>query len=171
LKAGKRKVRGDILLLVGTLLLLMVLLSLFPARRWVVMVSSWNFFLKMILILPAVMILMGLFSIFVERETVVKYLGRGAGMKGVFLALLFGALPTGPLYIAFPIAASLLRKGARISAIIAFLSAWACIKVPQEIVELQFLGPHFMALRLALTVIFAVLMGLTIERILDQRRL
>lgn len=124
-----------------------------------------EFLAEMLLILPAVMVLMGLFSVWVPKETVVKYLGKTAGIKGIFLAIIFGALPTGPLYIAFPMAGALVRKGARVSNVIIFLSAWACIKIPQEMVELQFLGTKFMAARLILTVIFVIIMGLLIERI------
>ncbi|MCD6559865.1 MAG: hypothetical protein J7K57_08405, partial [Palaeococcus sp.] len=83
----------------------------------------------------------------------------------IFLAIFMGAFPTGPLYVAFPIAAALLKKGARISNIIAFLSAWACIKIPQELVELQFLGLKFMITRLLLTVVFVIVMGTVIEQI------
>lgn len=124
-----------------------------------------EFLAEMLLILPAVMVLMGLFSVWVPKETVVKYLGKTAGIKGIFLAIIFGALPTGPLYIAFPMAGALVRKGARVSNVIIFLSAWACIKIPQEMVELQFLGAKFMTARLILTVIFVIIMGLLIERI------
>lgn len=48
-----------------------------------------------------------------------------------------------------------------------FLSAWACIKIPQEMVELQFLRPRFMAARLVLTIVFVVIMGISIERIIE----
>lgn len=130
-----------------------------------VIAKLWEFLAEMLLILPAVMVLMGLFSVWVPKETVVKYLGKTAGIKGIFLAIIFGALPTGPLYIAFPMAGALVRKGARVSNVIIFLSAWACIKIPQEMVELQFLGTKFMAARLILTVIFVIIMGLLIERI------
>jgi len=79
--------------------------------------------------------------------------------------LLMGSLPTGPLYVAFPMASALLKKGAKVSNIIIFLSAWACIKIPQELVELQFLGAKFMASRLLLTVIFVIIMGLFVEKV------
>jgi len=69
--------------------------------------------------------------------------------------------------VAFPVAAVLIKKGAKISNIIIFLSAWACIKIPQEMVELKFLGLEFMVLRLILTIIFVVIMGLSIEKIIE----
>jgi uncharacterized membrane protein YraQ (UPF0718 family) len=157
----------DVILLGITLSIAIILLSIFPDRRDIVFTSSWEFFVEMIWILPAVMILMGLFMVWVSKDMVVKYLGKTSGIKGFFLALLFGALPTGPLYVAFPMAAALIKKGARISNIIVFLSAWACIKIPQEMVELQFLGPKFMALRLVLIIIFAAIMAISIERLIE----
>lgn len=129
---------------------------------------AWGYFVQMMMILPAVMVMIGLFSVWVSEEIVIKYLGRTSGIKGIFLAILFGALPTGPLYLAFPVAAALLKKGASTSNVIVFLSAWACIKLPQEMMELQFLGWKFMMLRLVLTVIFVSIMGVSIERIIGS---
>ena len=94
-------------------------------------------------------------------------MGKTSGIRGIFLAIFLGALPTGPLYVAFPIAAGLIKKGARISNILIFLSAWACIKIPQEMVELQFLGAKFMALRLVLTIVFVIIMGVFIEQVIE----
>ena len=128
---------------------------------------AWGYFVQMMMILPAVMVMIGLFSVWVSEEMVIKYLGRTSGVKGISLAILFGALPTGPLYLAFPLAAALLKKGASISNVIVFLSAWACIKLPQEMMELQFLGWKFMALRLVLTVVFVSIMGVSMEHIIE----
>ena len=80
---------------------------------------------------------------------------------------ILGSLPTGPLYIAFPIAASLIKKGASISNVIVFLSAWACLKIPQEIVEIRFLGLKFLALRWILTVVLAAGMGILIGKMIE----
>ncbi len=157
----------DLIILGVVLIITVILLSLYPDRKEAVISTSWDFFIEMILILPAVMVILGLFAVFVPKEIVVKYLGKTSGIKGIILAIFLGALPTGPLYVAFPMAAALLKKGAKISNIIVFLSAWACIKIPQEMVELQFLGAKFMSLRLLLTIIFVILMGLTIEKIIE----
>ena len=165
-RKGKRKMILNwtvlALIIVGSVLLLLI----FPDKKDDVVRVSMDFLIEMILILPAVMILLGLFAVWVPGDIVVKFLGRASGAKGVVLSIILGALPTGPLYIAFPIAAALLRKGAKVSNIIIFLSAWACIKIPQELVELQFLGARFMALRLVLTIIFVIIMGLVIEKIM-----
>ena len=162
----KRGMIRDWILLGLILIITVVLLSIFPDKKGAVTSTSWGFLVEMMLILPAVMVILGLFAVWVPKDIVVKYLGKISGVKGVFLAIILGALPTGPLYIAFPMAAALLKKGAKISNIIVFLSAWACIKIPQEMVELQFLGIRFMISRLILTVIFVVIMGLFIEQVI-----
>jgi uncharacterized membrane protein YraQ (UPF0718 family) len=165
--AARKGVIRDVLLLVITLNVAIILLSIFPDKQDVVFTASWEFFVKMIWILPAVMILMGLFMVWVPKNVVIKYIGKTSGIKGIFLSLLFGMLPTGPLYAAFPVAAGLVKKGARISNIVIFLNAWACIKLPQEMVELQFLGLKFMTLRLILTIIFTIIMAMSIERLIE----
>lgn len=161
--------RTDLIVLGIILIVALILLFIFPEKRESVLSTSWDFFIEMILILPAVMVILGLFAIWVPKNIVVKYLGKASGVKGILLAIFMGALPTGPLYIAFPMAAVLLKKGAKISNIVVFLSAWACIKIPQELVELQFLGMKFMILRLILTIILVVAMGLFIEWIMEKK--
>ena len=165
-KALKDIIRGYVIF-AATLIAAVIILWLFPDKVTAATTTTWNYFLEMIIILPAVMVIMGLFSVFVSKELVVKYLGKTSGIKGILLAIFFGALPTGPLYVAFPLAVALRSKGASISNIVIFLSAWACIKIPQELVELQFLGIKFMAVRLILTLIFVVIMGMFIEKIIE----
>jgi uncharacterized membrane protein YraQ (UPF0718 family) len=165
-KQKKGMVR-DLIILGIILIITVILISIFPDRKGPVFSTSWDFFIEMMLILPAVMVILGLFAVFVTKETIAKYLGKTSGIKGIILAIILGALPTGPLYVAFPMAAALHKKGAKISNIIVFLSAWACIKLPQEMVELQFLGVEFMLLRLSLTIIFVIIMGISIEKIME----
>lgn len=142
---------------------------LFPAYQAPMLQASWSLGKEMLFILPAVMVLMGLFSVWISQEMVVQYLGRTSGIRGITLALLFGATPTGPLYVAFPIATALRKKGARLSNIIIFLTAWACIKLPQEMVELQFLGARFMLARLSLTILAAIIMGFIMEQLINSK--
>ena len=161
----KKNKKSGIVILAGIILLTVVLLVLYPENRTASIQASYNLFMEFIIILPAVMVLMGLFSVWVSKEIVVKYLGHASGITGLGLALFVGMMPTGPLYIAFPMASMLLKKGARVANIIIFLSAWACIKLPQELVELRFMGPKFMIIRLSFTIVMVVIMGLFIERI------
>ncbi len=163
-QAMNKQKKGNPIVLILVIAGAAVLMYLFPENRKPAFTASWNFFIELIVILPGVMILTGLFSAWVKNDTVVKYLGHASGTGGFALAFFLGMIPTGPLYVAFPIAASLLKKGARTANIIIFLSSWACIKLPQELVEMRFMGIKFMILRLFLTVVLVFIMGLIIEK-------
>ncbi len=119
---------------------------------------SWQYLKEMIFVLPAVMVIMGLFAVWVDRGVVVRYLGEESGVLGLLLSVALGTLPTGPLYVAFPLAAMLLKKGARVANVLAFCCSWAALSVPAELMELRFMGWRFTLLRLALT--FVLIMPL-----------
>ena len=114
---------------------------------------------EMIFIIPPVFILMGLMEVWIPKDKIENLLGKESGIKGIIISFLLGTLPTGPLYVAFPMTASLLKKGASVSNMIVFLGSWATLKVPQLLVEVEFLGVPFMVLRFVLTFIMLILMG------------
>lgn len=166
----RKRVRWDLVFLASSIAAFTVLSLLYRDRGSRALRISWEYFQEMVFILPAVMILMGLFAVWVKRETVVKYLGEESGLPGLLVSILLGTLPTGPLYVAFPLAAMLLKKGARVANVMVFLSAWACIKLPLELMELQFLGWKFTFLRLGLTVALVIPMGLAGEALYRSGR-
>ena len=130
---------------------------------------TWEYFIEMAFILPAVFILMGLMEIWIPKDRIQKWLGSGSGIKGAALSVVLGTLPTGPLYVAFPMTASLIRKGASITNMVIFLGSWAALKIPQLMVEIKFLGIEFTLLRFALTLSALLLVGLLMEAILRKK--
>lgn len=140
-----------------------------PTQGQLAVQSFESYLLEMAAIVPAVVLLMGLFEVWVPKDLIQRHLGQGSGPRGTVLAILMGTAPTGPLYAAFPIAGSLLRMGARVSNVVVFLGTWGAAKVPQLLVEAQFLGPSFAALCLVLTVASLIAIGLVLERLLAAR--
>jgi len=159
----KRGFARDILFLLVVGVGAAVLLSFFPDRRPVVYTSMWEYMLELIQVFPAIAVLMGLFAVWVTNEQVEKQLGQASGLRGAAIALALGSLPVGPLYVAFPIARGLLSKGASTANIMIFLSAWASIKIPQAMMEIQFLGLKFAATRVVLTTTFVVGMAYLVD--------
>lgn len=125
--------------------------------------------LEVLLVVPPVLILIGLFDAWVPKEAVARNLGRDSGLRGILLALLLGTGAAGPIYAAFPIGATLLDKGARIANLVIFLGAWATIKLPMLMMESAFLGPRFALLRLALTLPGIMACGFLMEALLPRR--
>ncbi|MFA7099577.1 MAG: permease [Eubacteriales bacterium] len=129
---------------------------------------TWDYFKEMALIMPAVFILMGLMEIWVPKDKIQKWLGSGSGIKGAAISVALGTLPTGPLYVAFPMTGSLIRKGASVTNMVIFLGSWAALKIPQLMVEIKFLGVSFTLLRFSLTLVALLLVGLLMETILRK---
>ena len=165
---GKNEMIRDWLILVAMVIGATGLLSFFPAKVEPSISTGLDYLTEMAWVLPAVMILMGLFKVWISKELVVKYLGKTSGLKGILIAALLGSTPTGPLYVAYPLAAAMFDKGARVLNVVVFLSAWAAMKIPQEMLEIQFLGVDFMATRLVLTLVSVSLMGLFMEKIIEK---
>lgn len=141
--------------------LALVAMSLaFPTKGRIAGKATWAYVREMLFIFPAVLIAMGLFMVWVNRETVIKYLGETSGPGGLLLAIGLGTLPTGPLYMAFPIALMLIKKGARVANIIGFLCSWAAMSIPAELMEFRFLGWRFTLLRFGLS--FALILPLSL---------
>ncbi len=168
-KPTKSQTKNELAIAIVLMIITVIVGIALPSVRGRMAQSAWSVAREMLFILPAVLVLMGLFAVWVSGETVNKYLGHTSGVRGVLLALFFGALPTGPLYIAFPLAAGLAQKGVRTSNIVIFLTAWACIKIPQELVEWQFLGARFMLARLILTITAAIIIGSILEQVFSSK--
>ncbi len=130
---------------------------------------TFDYLKEMALIMPPVFLLMGLIEVWVPTNKIEKWLGHGSHVKGGLLSVALGTLPTGPLYVAFPMAASLLKKGASVTNMVLFLGAWAALKIPQIMVEVEFLGVAFAGLRFVLTLIALVITGLLMEFILKRQ--
>ncbi|MFP4363678.1 MAG: permease [Spirochaetia bacterium] len=130
---------------------------------------TWEYFKEMALIIPPVFLLMGLMEIWVPKDKIEKWLGSESGIRGGLISLALGTLPTGPLYVAFPMTATLLRKGASITNMVIFLGAWAALKIPQLMVEIKFLGPAFTGLRFVLTLVALFIIGVIMEAILGRK--
>ncbi len=169
------KLKNSIIKIILTLFfwifILAILKYIIPERFGSAVDMSLRYANEMILIFPAVLVIMGLADIWVPTNLVKQYLGNKSGLRGKFLAIFLGTLPTGPMYIAFPIAAELLRKKASLSNIIIFLGVWASLKIPQLGIEIQFIGLKFSALRFIFTLISIIIISLIMEKIIDVDRL
>ena len=96
-----------------------------------------------LMIIPVIFILIGLIDVWVDRETMIKYMGDKSGVVGVLVAFMFGTLAAGPLVGAFPLAYIMLKKGARYANVLFFLTIWSSAKVPIILFQVQSMGLAF----------------------------
>lgn len=123
---------------------------------------------EMILIIPPVFILLGLLDIWVPRETMIKYMGEGSGLKGVILAFFIGSAAAGPLYGAFPIAAVFMKKGVKFSNIMIFIGAWSTTKIPMFLFEMASMGAKFAFTRLLIDIPGIILIAFILSAVISR---
>lgn len=118
-------------------------------------------------ILPPVFILLGLFDVWIPRERVAPHMGEDSGLKGTVLSVLLGACSAGPLYIAFPVAEVMLRKGTSLRNVFVFIGAWSTMRIPMILFEIQNLGAVFGLTRYFVSLVGILLMALLMDRVLN----
>ena len=123
---------------------------------------------EMISVIPPIFILLGLLDVWVDRATMIKYTGKGSGIKGILISFLLGSAAAGPLYAAFPVATVMLKKGSSIFNVLVFLGAWSTTKIPLLTFEAASLGMRFMLTRLALSVIGILVIALLTDKTLND---
>jgi len=124
--------------------------------------TVYNTFIEVLDIVVAVSIFIVLFQVWVKPPTIVKWLGKGSGLKGFILVCTFPILMGGSLFTVFPLMKTLREKGARQGAIASFITAWGG-KAPLLPLETKFLGWPFALVRLGFVIIFAFIMGILMD--------
>lgn len=125
-------------------------------------------FKEMLSVLPPIFILLGLLDVWVDRATMMKYTGKGSGIKGVLIAFLLGSAAAGPLYAAFPFATVMLKKGSSLFNVLIFIGAWSTTKIPMLAFETASLGPTFAFFRLSLSLVGIPLIAFLTEKAIGK---
>ena len=148
-------------------LVVLVVYGLNADKGRIIVQTVYFTFFDVLDIIVAVSIFIGLFQIWVKPQTIVKLLGKGSGIKGFILVCTFPILMGGSLFTIFPLLKVLREKGARQGAIASFITAWGG-KAPLLPLETQFLGWPFALLRLSLVVLFAFVMGVLMDWVVEK---
>lgn len=152
-----------------TIIGMAVLMILYFFKRDLAMNSvslSLKSAVTMLGVLPPVLLIVNLLDNWIPRETIVRHMGEQAGLMGYFWALLLGTFGAGPLYAAFPVAALLAKKGARISFLVFFLGIWTTVKLPIFMYELNFFGLQFTITHIITGIFFYLIFSEFMEKLL-----
>ena len=130
-----------------------------------------DFAISMLKVLPAAFLLIGLFEIWVDRETIEKHFGDNSGLKGYFWSILLASTTVGGTYVAFPVAYSLYKKGAKYSTIFTYVGAAALVRIPMTLFEASFLGIKFTMIRLGTSLPLIIITSIFLEKLLKYKEL
>ena len=122
--------------------------------------SAGSILLQIAPLLIFAFIIAGMIQFLVPIETIAKWVGAESGFRGILIGTAVGSLTPGGPYITLPIAAGLLRAGAGIGTMVAFITAWSLLAVSRLPLEVGMLGWKFALIRLACVFFFPPIAGL-----------
>lgn len=158
-------------------LLLFLIYFIFLAVSWAtafnpgkqIALNFMTFAGEMLRILPCAFILIGLFEVWVKKEKVEKHLGKDSGLLSYIWVLLLAGTTVGGLYVAFPLAYSLSKKGARLAVVFTYIGAAAICRIPMIIFEASFMGIKFSVIRLAVSIPLVILSSICLGNYLETK--
>ena len=110
-------------------------------------------------LIPA-FVLAGMMSVLLPTETMTRFLGAEAGVRGLVSGTLAGAVTPGGPFLIFPLMAVLLKGGAGVGPVSAYLTSWALLGVHRSLVfEIPIMGMRFAALRWATSCMIPIAIG------------
>lgn len=118
---------------------------------------------------PALLAMLGIVGLILgllTPEKISSLIGAEAGIFATLTAALIGSLTLIPSLVAFPLAGSLLRSGATVMTISAFITTLVMVGIVTFPMEMKVLGKRFTLLRNGLGIIAALLIALLMGVIL-----
>ncbi len=122
--------------------------------------SAWNMTLQIIPLLIFAFIIAGLVQTLIPRDLISSWVGDESGFRGILIGTVAGALTPGGPYVSLPIAAGLLKTGASIPTMVAFVTGWSLMSVARLPLEVGIMGWRFTLIHMLSVIIFAPLAGL-----------
>ena len=121
---------------------------------------SGNLLIQIIPLLIFAFIVAGMVQVLIPGEMISKWVGAESGFRGLLIGTAIGSVTPGGPFISLPIAAGMLRAGASIGTMVAFMTAWSLLAVSRLPMEVGIMGWKFTVIRLACTFFFPPIAGL-----------
>ena len=133
--------------------------------------NFYEFSVEMIVLVPAIFVLIGILDVWVPKEAIERHIGEESGLKGAFYVVLLAFFQGGPLYVAFPVAHLLWKKGCSVRNVFVYIGSFSALKVPMVMFEISFLGLKFSLIRAAASLPVFILIAEIVARFARGREL
>ena len=163
-KKKKENKYGGAYFLASVLLLYLVLFLFEPEKIQGSLKISGNVFLQIAPWLFLIIFIMGVINYFVKPKTVLKYVGKGSGIKGWFLAISAGILSHGPIYAWYPLLGDLRNQGMKSGLVAVFLFNRS-IKIPLLPFMVHYFKMPFVIILTGYIIIASIVQGYLIQKI------
>ncbi len=127
--------------------------------------SAGNILLQIIPLLIFAFIIAGMIQVLAPTEMISRWVGAESGFRGILIGAAIGGFTPGGPFVTLPIAAGLLRTGASVGTMVAFMTGWSLLAFSRLPLEVGLLGWKFTLIRLACTFFFPIIAGLIANRL------
>ncbi|KAF5055930.1 hypothetical protein DSECCO2_372730 [anaerobic digester metagenome] len=121
--------------------------------------KAWKSFENILPQFLSILVIIGIMLAILTPEQISSMIGSESGWFGVIIASVIGAITLIPGFIAFPLAAALLKSGAGYMQIAAFISTLMMVGVVTMPVEMKFFGKKATLIRNAEAFVFSYLVA------------
>lgn len=128
--------------------------------------KTWKAFENILPQFLAILLVIGMMLAVLTPEQISQLLGAKSGWYGVLIAAGIGSVTLVPGFVAFPLAAALLKNGAGIMQIAAFISTLMMVGVVTLPVEIKYFGKKAAAARNIAALVFSLAVALVMGAVL-----
>lgn len=125
--------------------------------------KAWKSFINLLPQVTAIMIFVGITLALLSPAVISSLIGSGSGIVGILIALSVGSITLIPGFVAFPLAAALLKGGAGYPQIAAFVSSVMAVGIMTLPAEIRYLNKQVALMRngfaFIISVIFTIIIG------------
>jgi uncharacterized membrane protein YraQ (UPF0718 family) len=149
---------------------IVVILAVFNwEKTWSGVKKGISMFISILPTFLTVLVLVSVFLYLVPESMIKNYLGQSSGWQGLLLGSAIGSVALIPAFVAAPLASVILKEGASILSVSAFITTLMMVGVITLPVEFRYLGKRAALWRNFLSlvgaIIVALLMGVTYARL------
>jgi uncharacterized membrane protein YraQ (UPF0718 family) len=131
-----------------------------PGAPWIGLRASADLLVAILPRLVAALVLTGMLQVLISPDVIERWLGRGSGHRGIFVAFVAGILTPGGPMVSFPMVAVFYQSGAPLSALVTYVTSWSLFGFQRVIAwEIPFMGTRFVVARVLPTLALPIIAG------------
>lgn len=130
------------------------------------LLKAWRSFVNILPEFSVVLALVGLVLTYLSPTAIARFIGAQSGIVGMLVTSVIGAVTLIPGFVAFPLAASLLARGAGVAQMGVFVSTLMMVGVVTLPLETKYFGRREAMLRNGLAYLFSFVVGIVIKAVI-----
>ncbi|MBF0551512.1 MAG: permease [Deltaproteobacteria bacterium] len=128
--------------------------------------KSWKSLENILPQFMTIILLIGMMLAVLSPQDISKLIGQESGWGGLMIAAVIGAVTLIPGFVAFPLAAALLKSGAGLIQVTVFVTSLMGVGVVTMPIEIKYFGRKAAILRNALALVFSFVTAFTMGAVL-----